>query len=338
MSQGITKASIDQFIAKNNPRAITQTGLWLDIEKADNHHAYIIYTVENKEITSSVLLIRQQLPYGKNYLYAPYGPVIKKDIPIDHIPNTIKQLEEEIRRFVDLSNTIFIRLEPFYQDCHLIHQSLQEIGFKITNNFTQPKDTLILNLLMDEETIFKNMKSKTRYNIRLAEKKNVRIQKSTDFNDVKIFYELLQKTCDRNNFKPHNLEHYLNIMKILGPQDHACVYHACYKNKIIASIFVTFFGRVATYLHGASSNTYRNLMPTYALQWQAIRDAIRRECRFYDFGGIAPEGAPESHPWKGITRFKMGFGGIVVSTVGHLEKSISPFWHQAYRIAKYIQK
>jgi len=338
MTPGITKASIDQFIARNNPRAITQTGLWLDIEKADDHHAYIIYTLEDHEITSSVLLIRHQLPFGKNYLYAPYGPVLKRDLPVDRIPNTISLLYEEIKRFIDLTQTIFIRFEPFYQDCHIIYQSLQKIGFKVTNQFTQPKDTLILNLLLDENTIFQNMKSKTRYNIRLAEKKLVRIEKSTELNDVKIFYELLQKTCDRNNFQPHPLEHYLNIMRILGPHDHACVYHACYQNKIIASIMVTFFGRVATYLHGASSNSYRNLMPTYALQWQAIRDAIRRECRFYDFGGIAPDNAPHSHPWKGITRFKTGFGGITVSTVGHLEKTLNSFWHHSYNLGKLIQK
>lgn len=338
MTPGITKASIDEFVARNNPRAITQTGLWLDIEKADKHHAYIIYTVENKEVTSSVLLIRHGLPFGKNYLYAPYGPVLKRDISIENIPHTINMLYEEIKRFIDLSQTIFIRFEPFYQDCHLIHQSLQNIGFKITHQFTQPKDTLILNLLQDEETIFKNMKSKTRYNIRLAEKKNVRIQKSNDISDVKIFYELLQKTCDRNHFRPHPLEHYVNIMKILGPKDYANIYHAVYQNKIIASIFVTYFGRVASYLHGASSNTYRNLMPTYALQWQAIKDAIKLDCRFYDFGGIAPTGSPPNHPWQGITRFKKGFGGIAVNTVGHLEKTISPIWHHGYNLAKLFQK
>ena len=337
MSQ-ITKETINQFIASNNPRAITQTGYWLDIEKLNKHKTYIVYTATKGKITSSVLLIKHELSMQKNYFYAPYGPVIDKQLTPTEIKNTINQLLLEIKKFINLSNTIFIRFEPFYQTCHTVYQSLSDHGFVSTNRFTQPKDTLILNLLDTKENIFNNFKQKTRYNIRLAHKKNIKIIKTTNQDDVKVFYELLLKTCDRNTFRPHELSHYQNIIKILGPKNIAFIYHAQYQDKIIASILVSFFGKIATYLHGASSNTYRNLMPTYALQWQAIQDAIDYNCRFYDFGGIAPENAKVNHEWNGITRFKKGFGGIEVSTGGHLEKTISPLWHSIYKMAKFLQQ
>lgn len=334
----ITKETINQFIASNNPRAITQTGYWLDIEKLGHQKTYIVYTSIKGKITSSVLLIKHDLSMNKNYFYAPYGPVVSKELSPSEIKDTIGKLLQEIKKFINLNNTIFIRFEPFYQTCHSLYQSLHENGFVITNRFTQPKDTLILNLLQSKEEIFNNFKQKTRYNIRLAHKKDVKIIKTTNLNDVAIFYELLLKTCDRNTFRPHGLQHYQNIIKTLGPKNIAFIYHAQYQDKIIASILVTFFGRIATYLHGASSNTYRNLMPTYALQWQAIQDAIEYDCRFYDFGGIAPADAKPNHEWAGITRFKKGFGGIEVSTGGHLEKTISPFWHSIYKIAKFLQQ
>ena len=69
MTPLITKDTINDFIAANNPRAITQTGYWLDIEKAQNNNAYIIYTTEQNVITASVLLIKHELPFGRNYLY-----------------------------------------------------------------------------------------------------------------------------------------------------------------------------------------------------------------------------------------------------------------------------
>jgi len=334
----ISKDSINQFIADNNPRAITQTGWWLDIEKADGNHSHIIYTIKNNQITSSALLIKHRLIAGKNYLYCPYGPVIKKDLAPNEMATVASELMGEIKKFIDLSNTIFIRFEPFYQDCHNFVITLNQLGFHPTEHFTQPKDTLIMHLLQSEETIFKQMKQKTRYNIRLADKKNVRIEKSNSLAQMKIFYELLLKTCDRDNFRPHPFSHYENILKTLGPSENVFIYNAHHEKKVIASIIVTFFGKVATYLHGASSNKYRNLMPTYALQWRAIRDAIRSGCRFYDFGGIAPAGAPTNHPWQGITKFKEGFGGTNITTIGHLEKSLSPLWHTAYRFAKFIQR
>ncbi len=334
----ITKETINDFIAHNNPRALTQTGYWLNIEKLGEQKTYIVYTSEKGKITSSVLLIKHDLTMNKNYFYAPYGPVISKELTPPEIQATTQKLLHEIKKFIDLTNTIFIRFEPFYQTCHTLYHSLAENGFVATNRYTQPKDTLILNLLQSKDEIFKNFKQKTRYNIRLAHKKHIKIIKTSDVKDVDYFFELLLKTCDRNTFRPHNKRHYQNILKTLGPKNIVFLYHAQYKDKIIASIMVSYFGHIATYLHGASSNTYRNLMPTYALQWQAIQDAIDYKCRFYDFGGIAPPGSKPNHPWAGITRFKNGFGGIEVSTAGHMEKTISPFWHTVYKTAKFLQQ
>jgi lipid II:glycine glycyltransferase (peptidoglycan interpeptide bridge formation enzyme) len=334
----ITKDSINQFVAENNPRAITQTGYWLDIEKANQKKAFIIYTTNKSEITASVLLVKQSLPFNKNYLYAPYGPVIRKNLAHNQIGPAIENLILEIKKFINLQNTIFIRFEPFYQDCHSIYDAMLNTGFKATHEYTQPKDTLILNLQQTEDQIFRSFHQKTRYNIRLAHKRNIKVHKSTEISEIKYFYQLLLNTCDRNKIRPHPQKHYQNILKILGPKDIAYVYHAYHDKKIIASIIVTYFGGVASYLHGASSNTYRNLMPNYALQWQAIRDAISKECRFYDFGGIAPAGSPANHPWMGITKFKQGFNGIEVPTMGHLEKTLSPFWYFAYKTARSIQK
>jgi lipid II:glycine glycyltransferase (peptidoglycan interpeptide bridge formation enzyme) len=156
----ITKDSINQFIADNNPRAITQTGYWLDIEKANQKKAFIIYTTEHNQITASVLLIKQTLPLNKNYLYAPYGPVLRKDLSREQIVPVIEGLILEIKKFINLKNTIFIRFEPFYQDCNYIFDALQNIGFKATNEFTQPKDTSILNLQQTEDQLFRSFSHK----------------------------------------------------------------------------------------------------------------------------------------------------------------------------------
>ena len=113
----ITKETINDFIAHNNPRALTQTGYWLDIEKLGEQKTYIVYTSEKGKITSSVLLIKHDLTMNKNYFYAPYGPVISKELTPPEIQATTQKLLHEIKKFIDLTNTIFIRFEPFYQTC-----------------------------------------------------------------------------------------------------------------------------------------------------------------------------------------------------------------------------
>jgi lipid II:glycine glycyltransferase (peptidoglycan interpeptide bridge formation enzyme) len=76
-------------------------------------------------------------------------------------------------------------------------------------------------------------------------------------------------------------------------------------------------GRQGWYLYGASSNVKRNLMPSYALQWAAMRDLRVEGCLSYDLFGIPPY-AEAGHPMFGLYQFKTGFGGRIVHTPGGL--------------------
>jgi lipid II:glycine glycyltransferase (peptidoglycan interpeptide bridge formation enzyme) len=102
-------------------------------------------------------------------------------------------------------------------------------------------------------------------------------------------------------------------------------------------ILVTHFGEVATYLHGASSDDYREFMPNHLVQWEAILDAKRAGCTVYDFWGISPNDDPE-HSWAGITRFKKGFGGETIHFVGAFDYAFSPLWYNMLHIYNFVIK
>jgi peptidoglycan pentaglycine glycine transferase (the first glycine) len=181
------------------------------------------------------------------------------------------------------------------------------------------------------------MKSKTRYNIRLSERKGVKIKMSTNVSDIDTFYDLMLKTSRRDNFYPHPKKHYQDLIKILGPKNIAKIFLAEYKKKVISATIVSFFGQKAIYLHGASDNEYRNLMSTYLLQWRAILEAKKAGCKLYDFGGVVPE-SENKHAWGGISRFKRGFGGREQEFIGAWDVPYSASQYKLFSFSSNIRR
>jgi lipid II:glycine glycyltransferase (peptidoglycan interpeptide bridge formation enzyme) len=94
-----------------------------------------------------------------------------------------------------------------------------------------------------------------------------------------------------------------------------------------------FFGATATYLYGASSDEKRHLMPSYALQWAAIKAAKAAGCLEYDMYGIPPTN-DDQHPMAGLYRFKTGFGGGLRHYPGAWDYVYLPFVYTLFRSAE----
>jgi len=270
-----------------------QSKEWAEFQESVGHKPFWI---ENK------LLLKFHLPLGYCYLYSP-RPHFKDQ-------NEFESFIKEAKKIAKNENAIFLRLEP-----DLIENSLtigncppcRKAGKLKISKCIQPQDTLIMNLGHNEETLLKNMHPKTRYNIRLAEKHNIKIAKTTDPEQIDFFYNLSLKTSIRDNFKYHARAYYKEMLKLLGEKNIVKLFIAFTKENIpTAAILVMHFHKTAIYLHGASDWEYRNLMSPYLLQWETIKDAKKNGCEFYDFWGVAPEGKT-NHAWSGITRFKQGF-------------------------------
>lgn len=184
---------------------------------------------------------------------------------------------------------------------------------------TQPPATVLLDLTQDEETLLSHMKSKTRYNIALSQKKEVQVKEGIGIDE---FYMLYEQTSKRNNIAIHSKEYYEKVLQVFrkSASGKVYIYGAWFEGVLLAAIVVAHYQRSdakkeAVYLYGASSNLHRNRMPTYALQWHAIRHAKQLQCGVYDMFGIslADDDTARMH---GVYRFKMGFGGRQVARIG----------------------
>ncbi len=153
------------------------------------------------------------------------------------------------------------------------------------------------------------------------------------------FAKIMTETAERDGFQLHEIERYRTMLRVLtGNGCRAFLAMAWFEDKpLAANIMLDAFG-VRTYLHGASSNLYRNLMAPYALHDFLIRDAQAADLKSYDFWGVAPLEAGDDHPWAGISRFKHGFGGQAVSMPGTFDIQKSALWFNLYKLAKKIRK
>lgn len=195
----------------------------------------------------------------------------------------------------------------------------------------QPLRTIKVRIDRDDEEILAGMKSKSRYNVRLAGRRGVIVREAA-LAEVALFYELLEETSERDAFGIHSIEYYADMLDQFG--NDAVLLVAEFEGQIAAGAIVVKHGDEAVYMFGASSHAYQRHMPTHLLQFEAMKWARDHGCAWYDLWGIPstdtpPDEASEkelnvrSGLW-GVYRFKQGFGGETVSYPGVFERQYYP--------------
>ena len=204
----------------------------------------------------------------------------------------------------------------------------------------QVPDTVILDLTPTEEDILAAMKPKTRYNVRLAEKKGVRVFEGSS-GDLGRWYELYRETGLRDGISIHDFAYYEKLFDLAasypGERPKMKILLAEAEGRLLAGIIVTVFGTRATYLYGASSNELRNYMASYLLQWKGITISKAEGALSYDFFGVPPRDDPE-HALYGLYRFKTGFGGQILHRPGSWDFPLRAFVYKGYRLAEAFRR
>ena len=344
----------DEFIASSPDGSFLQSWTWGEFQKSFGRKVWRLAAMENNEIVSAALIIKHNLLFGWNYFYCPRGPISQKSKV--HKVKSQKLIElffEEIKKMAEKEKVVFLRIDPSSAGI----QCLKAMRHWMPAHFyptkpAQPQNTLILDITKSEEEILAQMKQKTRYNIRLAGRKGVRIKKISQPNDQEIqtFLNLSIKTSKRDKFQIHPKKYYQKMLEILCANSVAELFLAEYQNEIIAANIVIFFSGKAVYLHGASSSNHREAMAPHLLHWEQIKKAKKLGCQSYDFWGIeksqksikskvhkAKNNLTETgSPWAGITRFKKGFGGEEISYPESRDIILKPISYVIYRIARKI--
>ncbi len=269
-------------------------------------------------------ILFKPLPLGLNMAYIPKGPV--GEIPAD--------FWEKIKDFCKSKKSIFVRVEA---DEWLNSAEISAlIGISKPGKSVQPLNSIMIDISKSPDEILATMKQKTRYNVRLAKKKEIVVKKSKD---VQLFYQLMLQTGDRDEFGVHAYDYYQKAYDLFKAEDKVDLLIAEFEGKPLAGLMMFYHGKRAWYFYGASSNEERNRMPTYLLQYEAMMLAKKHGCLVYDLWGIPDESEEElennfehrSDGLWGVYRFKRGFGGDHKRSYEPRDIVIAPFLYKIFR-------
>ncbi|MDG5799590.1 peptidoglycan bridge formation glycyltransferase FemA/FemB family protein [Marinilabiliaceae bacterium ANBcel2] len=340
-----------------NTPIVQQTKFWSKVkqELGVDSLAFDFKTADNQK--ADLLIINQKINNNNSIAYVPYGPELEPDESLHGA--FLEELSESLKPLLP-KECIMIRYDLFWESYWAKEQDyfdqsknwlgppqqrIQELRFNFSSqkwNFKKaptnnlPSNTLFLDLTKSNELLLKQMKPKTRYNIKLAKRKGV-IVKEYQADDLQIWYQLYKETAERNNILIHDKEYFKAVISAKHKENNSSTSIILLVSEVdnipLSAMFLVISEKRATYLYGASSSRLKNFMGSYALQWAAIKEAKKRGCTEYDMFGIAPNN-DSTHPMHGLFRFKCGFGGNIVHTLGSWDYPFDKEGHRYYCAAE----
>ena len=313
---------LNGFVGSQKHSQFLQAWQWGEFHKKVSGLVVRLGVEDNGKIIAAVTVIKKELPMGKSYFYCPRGPIIDCEIESQNCKGALELLFDEIKKIAPYEGVMFLRLDPVFK--------LPETKYPISKTIeVEPSKTLILSLSKSESDLLKGMHQKTRYNIRLAEKKSVKIIEP-GLDKFDNFWRLLSETSTRDDFRLHGIDYYKEMLK--ADPKYIKLLFAQYKGELVAANIVSFFGDTVTYVHGASSNEFRSTMAPYLLQWHTIKLAKEQGYKYYDFFGI------DEFKWPGVTRFKLGFSGEEIEYPGTFDVIFDVGWYQVYKMVRRVRR
>ncbi|MBP9760823.1 MAG: peptidoglycan bridge formation glycyltransferase FemA/FemB family protein [Candidatus Magasanikbacteria bacterium] len=266
-----------------------------------------IYNEKNTLIGGS-LVLSTHAKRG-NFLYVPYGPYIA----LEHHhakAAAFKAYTTTLKLFAKKQGYAFIRMSPFWRDTKENTHMLKDAGYRPAPMHALAETTWMLPVTAPEDVLLQGMKKNHRNLIRRCIKEGVTVTMHTDIASVDTFNTLHNTTAKRHKFSRFSPDYITKEFTAFAQKNQAVVYHAYLPDGTLdSSAIIFFYHGMAVYRHGASLNTDHKIPTSYLIQWHAIQEAKKRGMKWYNFWGIAPQGASPAHPFHGITHFKTGFGG-----------------------------
>ena len=296
---------------------------------------------EAQNIEACALILRRELKLGflrLRVLYCPKGP------NLDWANKALRErVLDDLQNYAREQKAIFLKIDP---DVLLgtgvpgaedetvsalgieFENELKERNWLFSQDQIQFRNTVFIDLTRDEEEILAAMKQKTRYNIRLATRRGVSVRQAS-LADLPMLYQTYAQTALRDDFVIRGEDYYLELWESFMKADMCHALIAEVEGEAVAGLFIFHFNGVARYIYGMSTDKYRELMPNYLLQWEAIKLSKRLGCESYDMWG-APDIFDESDSLWGVYRFKEGFNGTTARHIGAWDYPARPSLYKLY--------
>lgn len=271
-------------------------------------------------------------------MYAPKGPAIDYDDPqvTEAVLDALQAKAREHRAIwlkidPDIAHAIGVPGEDDdrpQEPGNRLKARLQARGWRFSDDQVQFRNTITFDLTQSEDDLLAAMSGNTRRKVRTAAKKGVTIR-AAGLDDLETLYALYVGTGERNEFLIRPKDYYLTLWREFMQAGLAHALLAEYEGRPIAQVILLHFGETCWYFYGASSDEERQRMPTYGLQWEAMKWAKAQGYRVYDMWG-APDEFTEDDPLWGVYVFKRGFRGTVERRLGAWDYAPNALLYRLY--------
>ncbi len=290
--------------------------LWIDCETQTPRAAALVLT-------------RQLGPLPIQVMYVPKGPIL--DYADSGLLRTVLDHLEIMAR---QSRAPYVKIDPdvglYTVAGRSVLETLRDRGWRCSDEEIQFRNTILIDLTPPLDELLMGMKSKWRYNVRLAMRRGVKVRAGT-LNDLPLLYDMYQDTAERGSFIIRPWPYYRDAWSSFMEAGLAQPLIAEVEGEAAAMVIIYCFAGRAYFMYGASYSEHLDKMPNNLLQWEAMKWAKNQGCTVYDMWG-APDELDESDPMWGVYRFKIGFGGEFVERVGAWDYPASPLLYQAYTL------
>ena len=305
----VSHADWDQALRALPSRHFLQTWEWGALKERYGWQAQRHVCERNGQVVAAFTMLTRRLPLLPWTIgYVPKGPLF------DCADRALfAALLNEITAVARAARAVYVKIDPdFPADDTTAAGIYRENGWHASEEQIQFPHTAMLDLSGGRDALLAAMKPKTRYNIRLASRRGVQIQQTTDW---RTLFQLYADTANRDGFAIREEGYYHALWSSFQQSGQGEAFMAFVGGEAVAGLFLMHTGDTGWFYTGASSQRHRDKMPNYLLQWHAIQWLIDHEYRWYDFWG-APTVMDESDPLWGVYRFKRGFGARYVRRLG----------------------
>lgn len=341
----ITSAENWNHIIRDLPGAHTlQTWEWGQVKRDVGWEPLpTVWRDADGAVSAAALVLQRAIPIGGfsmrlSVMYIPRGPLLSwEDTAL--VDRVLDDLQDLAKR----RGAIFLKMDPDlpvgfgvpgedeaapHQPGLALRESLDQRGWRFSGEQIQFRNTVVVDLTEDEEDLLMRMKSKTRYNIRLAKRRGVTVRVG-GLDDIGLLYRIYAHTAVRDDFLIRDKAYYATLWERFFRAGLAEPLIAEVEDQAVGAVVIFRFGGRAWYIHGMSLEAHREKMFNYRLQWEAMRRAKAAGCWEYDMWG-APDNFSREDPLWGVYRFKDGFGGRVVRTLGAWDYPARPLFYGLY--------
>ncbi len=298
---------------------IIQSWEWGDFREKTGVDVVRLGRFEGKKLIEGLQITFHKIPHLPYYVgYCP-----KSGLPS-------KEILAEASKIAREKKAILIKFEPDLESNEADVKKLKALGLRPSPKSVFANYTFMVDLSLSEEELLAKMHSKTRYNIRVAERHDVIVEEKNDIGSFKEFLKLQKQTAARNKFFVHPESYYLKMWEVLSESGLVSLLTASLKKEVLTAWVIFNFKDTAYYPYGGSTTAHREAMASNLIAWEALRMARKNNFKRFDMWGAVAPGTPQSDPWYGFHRFKEGYGGKLVTFVGAYDLVVNPNLYKVF--------